>query len=320
MSETVNLLIRQQLGAAQNITLVSHIRPDGDAVGSMLALAAALRAAGKQVNCVLQDSVQQKFMHLPGAEAITSAITAPYDYLVVLDASDSRRAGTVLEGHRPDLVVDHHKTHEDFGKIDLVEPEAEATALMLYAHLPAWGLEINSEVAACLLTGILADTLGFRTSNTSPGALRAAAHLMDLGADLPFIYHQTLLTRTVAEMRYWARGLGQLQAENAIIWSVLSLDDRIKAGYPDNDDADLINILSSISGYLMSIIFVEQTGESVKVSWRSVEGVDVSGLAEKFGGGGHAAAAGADIPGDLPGVVDAVLKESRAYLGVNITD
>ena len=294
---------------------MGHIRADGDAVGSMLGLGHALRASGKNVAYVLQDGMPEKYTFLPGAAEVRTSMPEKYDYLIVVDSSDIMRTGKVLEGiSMPDLVIDHHKTHDDFGRIEYVLPEAEATALVLVESLPQWGLPITQEVATCLLTGLLSDTIGFRTSNTQPAALRAAADLMEKGVDFHDIYLKTLSDKTLAEALYWGQGLTKIQQNGAILWSSLTLNDRITSGYQGNDDADLINILSAIKGPLITILFIEQEGGGVKISWRSVKGVDVSILAREFGGGGHMAAAGADVEGNLTKIQQAVITSAESYL------
>ena len=306
--------IRQQLAAAQKIVVVGHIRPDGDAVGSMLGLTHALRANGKTVFPVLQDGMPDKYAFLPGAAEVRTSVPSDYDYLIVVDSSDMMRTGKVLDGiPEPDLVIDHHNTHDNFGELEYVLPEVEATALVLVESLPRWGLTITQDAATCLLTGLLSDTIGFRTANTQPAALRAAADLMEKGADFHDVYLKTLSDKTLAEARYWGQGLSKIQQNGAIVWSELTLNDRIISSYQGNDDADLVNILSAIKGPLMTILFVEQEG-GVKISWRSVEGVDVSKLAREFGGGGHKAAAGADVEGNFKSIQENVIISSERYL------
>ncbi len=142
-----------------------------------------------------------------------------FDYLIVVDCSDAQRVGSILEhGVKVDLVVDHHKSHLDFGEIDYVEAESEATALMLVEKLPGLGgLEITKDVAVCLMTGLLTDTLGFRTNSTTPKALRVAADLMEMGVDLVQVYNQALLMRTLPEIRYWGgQGLSKLEICNGV--------------------------------------------------------------------------------------------------------
>lgn len=314
-SQELDQSIKQQLSNANKVVIVSHIRPDGDAVGSALAFGNALREAGKEVQCVLQDGIAERYRYLPGALEVTISVSLDYDYLIVVDSADSNRVGTVLDDlPMPDLVVDHHKTHSDFGKIDYVVPESEATALLLTTKLVDWGLEISKDTATCLMVGLLADTLGFRTNNTTPLALRTAADLMEKGADLVHVYHQTLTMRSLSEIRYWGQGLTKLELKDGVLSSSLTLDDRIIAGYPENDDADLINTLTVVPEALVSVLFIEQENEGVKVSWRSVKGLDVSGIAARFGGGGHASAAGADIKGKLEDIKKLVLAETHHYV------
>lgn len=315
MTKALDALIASQLKAANSITILSHIRPDGDAIGSLLGLAQGLRLLGKTVQCVLQDGAAEKYAHLPGSDLVRTEILEPFDYLIVVDCSDPQRVGQPLYGQpMPDLVIDHHKTHVNFGKIDYVEGEAEATALILAEHMPTWGLPIDDGVASALLTGIVADTLGFRTANTTPRVLRVSADLMEKGADLALNYHQALLTRRVPDLCYWGKALNRLQIEDGLLWTSLTVNDKMTCEYAENDDADLINVLSSVADALVAMIFVEQVGGTTKVSWRSVEGIDVSNIAFEFGGGGHAAAAGADIPGKIDDVMERVLKATRAML------
>jgi len=312
MDQQISALLSQ----AHSVVVVSHIRPDGDAIGSLLGMGLALLHAGKKVQMVLQDGLPGKYSFLPGSGLVQQAIEAPFDTLIVVDCSDLERTGVILQGQNPpDLVIDHHKTNLAFGSLNYVEPQVVATAAILAEKLPVWGLEVNKEVAACLLTGILGDTIGFRTTNMSPNALRIAADLMEKGADLPTIYQKTLLSRSIAELRYWGQGLINIRYEDGLLWTTLTLDDRIKAAYPENDDADLINLLSSAADFLVVVLFIEQADGRVKVSWRSAEGIDVSQVAFEFGGGGHAAAAGADIDGSLDKVVELVLTKTKKLLG-----
>jgi phosphoesterase RecJ-like protein len=292
--------------------IVSHVRPDGDAIGSMLGLGLALQATGKQVQMVLSDGVPVGFRHLPGSDQVLRSEKVTADTTIVVDCSDLKRVGKALGDHgKPDIVIDHHFTNGAFGELNLIESEAPATASVLIRHMADWGLTITPMIAANLLTGLVTDTLGFRTMNTRPETLRQAADLMDLGADLTNLYFHGLVRRTLPAARYWGAGLGNLQFVDGIVWTALTLSDRKTSGYAGNDDADLINVVSSIEEGLVSIIFVEQSNGSVKVSWRTQDpNLDVSQVAMRFEGGGHKAAAGADIPGTLPEIIKLVLAET----------
>ena len=307
--------IQRLIRAANRVLVVSHIRPDGDAIGSLLAFGLSLKEAGKDVQMVLSDGLPANFRFLEGSREVANRASGPVDLIISVDCSDLGRIGPALSAYRePDINVDHHITNTNFARVNLVQPEAVATTEILARKLPAWGLAISAPVASALLTGLLTDTLGFRTSNMTPGAMRIAAELMDYGADLPALYNEALLRRTYEAVRLWAAGLAQLERNGEMVWASLSLKDRREAGYPGRDDADLINVLSSIDDAKVSLIFVEQANGNTKVSWRAKPGIDVSQVALAFGGGGHPAAAGAEISGKMEEVRPMVLKSTRELL------
>ena len=351
--EVTNQVIRQQFRDLRRALLISHIRPDGDAVGSLLGLGLALRQAGKDVRMLLVDGVPHNLRHLPGSEDVHRGTgdLNQFDYVVVLDVSDMLRIGTgasgkpLLGSRLPDLVIDHHLTNLSFARTNLVIPKSVATSAIVAEYLPAWGLDYNPAIAAALLTGLITDTIGFRTANMTPDTLRLAAMLMEHGAELPDLYARALNSKTFEAARYWGQGLVKIQSETVapdngskstsagaaaaaavasaaavaagagtqMVWTSLTLADRQTADYTGNDDADLVNLLSSIDCDV-AIIFVEQKNDHTKVSWRSRPGIDVSKIALQFGGGGHAAAAGADIGGSLEDVQAQVMQATRSAL------
>ncbi len=296
--------------------MVSHVRPDGDAIGSLLAFGLALQEAGKEVQMVLADGVPSSFRHLPGSEQVRKSAQGAFDLIVTLDCADLKRVGKVLEGFgKPDINIDHHTTNELFGALNLIEPEAVATASILFRHFPEWGYMITQPVAVNLVTGIVTDTLGFRTTNTTPESLRQVAALMELGVDMTNLYYRGLVRRSFPAAKYWGLGLASLQRADGIVWGIMTLADRKNADYPGNDDADLINVISSIDESDITMIFVEQKHGTVKISWRTQNpGLDVSQIARQFGGGGHPGAAGADVPGPLADVQERVLAATRDTL------
>lgn len=310
--------IKKRLEIAKDIVIVSHVRPDGDAIGSLLGLGLALQNAGKSVQMILADGAPSSFKYLQGSELIKKEPNGDHDTFITVDCADFKRTGKIFEGFgQPDINIDHHKTNENFGKLNLIEADEVATAAILTTHLPTWGLSITKPVASALLTGIITDTLGFRTSNTTPNALRQAAVLMETGADMPDIYMRALVKRSFPAARYWGAGLSSLESKHGIVWGTLTMKDRKAVGYGGNDDADLINMISAIDGNKVGMVFVEQNDNHVKISWRALEaGVDVSQVAKHFQGGGHAAAAGADIEGSLSEVQKEVLKKTREMLNL----
>jgi phosphoesterase RecJ-like protein len=314
MNEPVDDLIRARFADERRIVVISHVRPDGDAIGALLGLGLSLQLAGKEVQMVLADGVPTNFHHLPGREKISRKVKPEFDLSVVVDCSDLARAGGALGDLVPDLNIDHHVTNIGFGRLNVVDAEAVATSAILAERLSRWGLTINQTVAEALLTGIVSDSLGFRTSNTTPKALRMAANLMEAGANLQTLYYLALVRRSYESAHFWGLGLNRLEREDRLVWTSLTLEDRIVAGYPGNDDADLVNMLSTIEDTDIAVIFVEQKTGHVKVSWRAEPGFNVSKVALQFGGGGHSAAAGADIIGDIDTVRRNVLQATRILL------
>ncbi|MEN8171726.1 MAG: bifunctional oligoribonuclease/PAP phosphatase NrnA [Chloroflexota bacterium] len=303
------------LHQAQRILVTSHVRPDGDAIGSLLGLGLALQDNGKDVQMIMADGVPKSFRHLSGSEQVHRKPKGTFDAIVVVDCSDLGRVGSVLDDlPDPDLSIDHHITNLPFARVNLVDSDATSTTEMLTALLPALKLSLSKPIAEALLTGLITDTLGFRTTNMRPQALRAAADLMAFGIDLPVLYRKVLLSRSYHAARYWGRGLSNLQLENRIVWTSLTLDDRQAVDYPGRDDADLINVLSTIEDADVALIFVEQKDDTVKVSWRSRPGFDVAKVAFQFGGGGHKPAAGAELEGPLDEVQQKVLEATRAIM------
>ena len=304
------------LNAAQQVIILSHERPDGDAVGSLLALTLSLERAGKNATPVLLEGVPSRFRFLPGADKVTSDIPSGGDLLILVDAADLQRTGFPVEilPRQPDINIDHHPTNTDFALINIVNQKASATTEILYDIIPQLGLEIDTEVATNLMTGLITDTIGFRTDSVTPRTLEIASELVGLGAPMAEIYSRTLNQRSFVSAQYWGKGLSRLERENGILWTSLTIEDRNAVGYPGSDDADLVNLLATIKGNQVVLIFVEQIGGKVKVSWRSRQGVDVAAIAFSFGGGGHEQAAGATIEGEMQEIQERVLTATRGFI------
>jgi len=308
--------LKGKLDSAQRPAVVSHVRPDGDAVGSLLAVSEALRSVGKEATPVLVSGVPRAFTFLEGAASVQTRLPEDPDLLIAVDCSDFERTGLTFERlPRPiDVNIDHHPTNEQFAAYNLVDPRAAATTEILYAWLPEMGLPLADSVVASLMTGLVTDTIGFRTSSVTPASLRVAADLLELGAPLQDIYEKAMSRMSFVAASYWGAGLSQLERQDDVVWATLSLADRRRVGYPGSDDADLVNVLTTIEDATVVVVFVEQPKQQVKISWRSKPGIDVSHLATQFGGGGHAAAAGAMIDGGLDDVRRRVLEATRKLM------
>lgn len=309
-------IINDLFAEAKSVLLASHIRADGDAVGSLLGLGNALIQSGKKVFMALSDGLPSNFHYLHGANLVKRHVpdNIKFDLTISLDISDIDRTGGIFGDREIILNIDHHITNTSFGKFNFNDPESVATCALIAESLEGWGLSINAETASLLMTGLITDTIGFRTSNMSSKAMRIAADLMDKGANLPTIYQQSLTNKNFDQLIYWGFALKKLQRNDRIAWTTLTLDDRKDAGYNGNDDADLNTILSSIIDCDITILFVQQNNGHVKVSWRGKSGFNVSNLAQSLGGGGHPAASGADIEGSLEDVQYSVIEKTLAMV------
>jgi bifunctional oligoribonuclease and PAP phosphatase NrnA len=314
MNETVRK-IGERIKKADSVWIASHIRPDGDAIGALLGLGLALENSGKQVTMLLSDGLPASFRYLPGSNRIVKKADPGTALRISVDCSDMSRLGkAVREDNGIDISIDHHITNNMPVALNLVEPEEPATSAVLAKYLPDWGMPITSDIATCLLTGVLSDTLGFRTSNTTPDTLRLGAMLVEQGANLHDLYLRALVRRSFDAARYWGFGLSRIQCVDRLLWTTLTVADRKEAGYPGRDDADLMAVLSAIDGADIAIVFNEQSENNVKISWRSQPGFDVSKLAVSLGGGGHPAAAGAELTGTMDEVQSKVLAATRLIL------
>jgi phosphoesterase RecJ-like protein len=320
MTKNLTDALCKKLDSAKRILLTAHTRPDGDAVGSVLGFGLALQDADREVQMVLSDSVPAALRFLPGSDQVVTTPKGEFDLVIALDCGNKERIGATLKRFsKIDVNIDHHPDNTKFADLNIIDPEAVSVTEMLAEILPKIGFSISQPIATNLMAGLITDTLGLRTQNMRPRVLRAAADLFERGADLPDLYFKTQVQRSFLATRYWGTGLSTLDRKDGLVWATLSLEDRKAVGYPGRDDADLVNVLSSIEDAKVSVIFVEQDKKVVKVSWRtrSYE-TDVSRVAHLFDGGGHQAAAGAMVSGSLSDVQKKVLKLTYQMLAENI--
>lgn len=306
------------LHAAGRIQILTHVSPDGDAIGSLLGLSWALRAAGKATVPICVDGCPETFRFLSGWKEIVRKADPACDLTIFVDCADQSRAGKPGEGlnRQPDLNFDHHVTNPGFARVNFVDDGMTATGELIASLLPNLGLPLTPVVAECLLCGLVSDTLGFRTANTGAQALTAAQGLMAAGADLPRIYDLALNRRSLAAVRLWGQALARAAVADGIAWTAIPLAMKQGVGYTGKGDADVITVLGTIDEASIFIVMTETGDGGVKISWRARPGIDVSRIAQAFGGGGHVSAAGATVPGGLAEVEGRILEATRNSLGV----
>ncbi|MBX2999356.1 MAG: DHH family phosphoesterase [Caldilineaceae bacterium] len=309
---------------ADKILCVSHVAPDGDAVGSLLGMGWILRALHKDPTLALQDQPGDEFAIVPGYSEIIGPedVEADYDLIICLDASSPDRMGAVFRAadHAgiPMIVIDHHITNTNFGAYNWVEPQCAATCQMLVYLADALDVPLAGNLAQALLTGLVTDTLGFRTSNTDARVMGAAMRLMDGGGDLVRIVDQTLRRTSYSMLKLWGEALSHTHLDNGIIWATISQDQRRAAGVSEQESDSLANHLVTAQEADISATFSERKDEkgnpAVECSFRAKQGFDVSAVAFSLGGGGHPPAAGCTVLGTLdevPQKVIAALQSAR---------
>lgn len=296
------------LSRAHRVLAICHIAPDGDAIGSLLGLGWVLKSipvdAERMITLACCDAVPAQYRFLPGSgEIVSNPPSQGWDAVVAVDSSDERRLGACYRpeeyGSSPVLVLDHHVTNLNFGTLNYVDTAAAATAQVIVDLADALRVPIGSEAATCLLTGLVTDTLSFRTCNVTSEVLCVAARLMEAGAVLSEITERALNQKPLNMMRLWGLALAGLRQEHGVVWTLITPELRAQAGAPDMGDGGLASFLISAPEAKIAAVLSEKPDGEVEVGLRARNGLDVSALALALGGGGHPQAAGCILPGPL---------------------
>ena len=299
--------ILQLIDGSQTIFVAAHENPDGDAVGSTLALTNALREMGKDVVAYNRDQAPLEYAFLPGYDTIINELdeAQSFDAGFVLDAGGLSRAGVSIRERCRSLVnIDHHPYSEDFGDIYYVDTEACATGVLIYRLLQAAGHQISSDVATCIYTAILSDTGSFRYSNANPEAFQVAGEMVGIGVDPWSIASGLYESQEESRLRLLSLALPSLRVSACGLYAsiAVTLDMYGTVGAIENHTDRFINYPRSIRGVEVAIFFRQLTKDSFKVGFRSKGNVDVGALARAMNGGGHHNAAGATVSGTLESV------------------
>ena len=291
---------------ANKILVITHVGPDGDALGSLTAVGVALRQLGKQATLLCDDPVPERFSYLPLADQVqppNEQRDTPYDLLIAVDCGDETRMGqsyASLPDEVPTIInIDHHVTNTYFGNIQHVVPEAVSATEILYDLFKHIGLTITTDLAMCLLTGVVTDTLGFRTVGVTAKTLRIASELVDAGADLPLITMQGLSIKPFSTAQLWQIGLNNMRLEDGLIWTKINNTQREAIGYNNTSTGGLVNFLGNVNRAAISAVLLEMSDGTVRVGFRCNPPYSVSELALNLGGGGHPLAAGCSLDGPL---------------------
>lgn len=300
--------------AHRQILLTTHYRPDGDGLGSMLALGEALRGQGKEVSLVIAGHMPTRYQFLDPESRIRSFAAPgdawrPTELAVVMDTGTWNQLPDVgpfireLKAKR--AVIDHHMTQDDLGATRFVDTSAEATGRLAFEAIRALDAPLTPSIAENLFVALAMDTGWFRHSNTTPATFTLASELTRAGARPDHLYDLLFERNTLPRLKLMGLVLDRLQriGNNRVAYTEIRRDDYVATGASPQDSEDLVNFTRSLVGVEVGVLFMEQPRGGVKISFRSRSSVDVARLAEKFGGGGHRLASGA--------VIEAPLEEAR---------
>ena len=321
MSEPADIL--RALEPCASILISVHKNPDGDALGSQLALMLALERMGKQVTLHNLDPVPEIYRFLPQGDRIKIGrpVTGSYDAIIVLDAEPSRTG--LFDGDYPArtrINIDHHITNPLEWPLIWLDANASATGEMIYKLISMMNVPINADMALCLYTAIFTDTGSFRYSNTTPDSMRIASALLEAGADTWLVTENVYESFAYPRLKLLGAVLSGMErsADNRIAWVVVTDELYQQTGTTAEDTDNFVNFVRSIKGVEAAVLF-RQTGPlQYKISLRSKGRVDLSVLAQTLGGGGHKNAAGGVVDGTIrevkAKVIDAVQKALDAQL------
>lgn len=303
------------INKAKSVAVISHISPDGDTVGSALALYRAMKMYGKQPYIFCDDTPKGKLRVMKGVEEYTVANSSKYDLAIAVDCGDLQRLGEcagVFNSAKQRVVIDHHKTNERFGDINLVDPSACATAQMMYFVLAKMNL-IDDEIAKLLYTGLVTDSGGFTYSSVSSDTFAVASQLIEYDIDASRICEHFLSTIQKNVFLLKNRVLSKAKFYDDDTIGIISFlrEDFEETDTDDSKTDGIVNEIRNVDGVKVAVSISEIADKRYKVSFRSSDMVDCSRIAMVFGGGGHKNAAGCRVSGFYEDVVDKLLKAVR---------
>lgn len=298
------------LRGAKTVLMPTHQNVDADGLSSPLAMRLALAEYGVEAFPLISDGdFPSNLRFLPGVDDVLVYGRDPlpaYDALCLIDCADRRRLGSFakddpsrLDGRVPIVNIDHHKTNDRFGTVNIVEPDASSAGEIVAEVLKLWGTKITRDIAGNLLAGIYGDTLGLRTPSTTPQTIRAVADLVEIGAKLEPVVDQLFRLKPRSTICLWEHALHNIRWNGPIIWTEMTREGFDQCDAEMVEAEGIVNFLAGTQGSRVAVIlYQDEDRQGWRVSLRGLEkDLDVSAIAAHFGGGGHPLAAGAHVEG-----------------------
>lgn len=310
--------ILKEIKEAQTIVVLTHESPDGDAIGSSLAVKHMLEKLSKKADVIIPE-YPRLFNFLPGAEQVKKESDIKnYDLAISVDCADLKRVAKkeYFEKATKTIVIDHHGSNNMYGDLNYVNPVSPACCEILAGMFEYFQMDITKEIGTCIMTGIITDTGGFRHAGITPETFEFTAELIRKGVNVPEIYKRALRTVTMGNFLLTKKVMDRMEIleDGKVTFTYITLQDEEEVGAEPGDHEGLVEIGRDVEGVEVSI-FIRQKEENLyKISLRSGNIVNVSDVCLMFGGGGHPRAAGASVQGNLEQVKERVLKEVRKAL------
>lgn len=303
------------------VAILPHVSADGDALGSSMALALALKTLNKEPTIYIEEEIPFSYSFLPGKEFVKVYSDKPdkYRLVIALDTGDMKRLGqrvSIFNDADTTINLDHHPTNTEFAQMNLVKANSSAVGEMIYQLVRMMGVAIDKDMATCLYVAIATDTGGFRYSNTTPVTHQIAADLINSGVDVANISQLVFETTSLPKVKLMGMAIDKMEIlEDGKLAFINVTDDMIKnAGAREEDCDGIVNIGRNIIGVEVSLLIRQRAGEEFKINFRSKNYVDVSAIANRHSGGGHKRAAGCTIKGCMDDIKNMLIKEIREVL------
>lgn len=311
--------IAAALKGTESVLICGHVMPDGDSLGSVLALGLILEGMGKKVTMAGADPPPEIYDFLPGLARYQVGLPpdVEFDTLVIVDCSVPERLGPgfqeLLAGDQDIIILDHHAGSSCPGKYKYIDPNAAAVGEIIYDLIMEMGLKINLEVGMCLYTAIVTDTGSFQYDSTTPDTLRRVANLMEIGVPAAQINVRIYEEKPQAFFQLLCSALSTLTTSRCgrVSWMTVTQETLENVGAKDEHTEGLVNYARSIRGVEVAIFFREIEKSNYKISFRSKDVVDVNKLARQFGGGGHQRASGCTIEGEIDKITNQVVAAAK---------
>lgn len=306
------------LMGSDSIGIATHIQPDGDALGSSLALGLALEELGKDVTIIRNDPLPAKYSFLPGTHLMRdcSELTGPWEILAVLDCADLERLGDVILHYRKAgtvLNIDHHISNTMFGNLNMVDTNAAATGELIYRMIKLMGIDLNLNISQCIFTAIAADTGCFKYDNTTPITHGIAGDLISIGIKSNWICKQIFSLRTLKQTKILGRAIDSIRLYHEGQTAIMTVTGSMlqETGCTGEDLEGIIEFARDIEGVEVAALLKETKEGEIKISLRSNEYADTVAIVKPFDGGGHKKASGCIIYGSLEDAVKMLLGEIK---------